>query len=123
MARLLLVEDDHRCREPLRMLIEMRSEHKVATATNGREALDWIAANGEPGVILLDLYMPVMDGFEFLQVYKGKTPVIVVSAWADVNEDLHLLRVVAALRKPVSSVDLLSTIDRVLKENQKCVTV
>lgn len=119
MAKLLLVEDDPNCRKPLKMLIENRSDHKVETAANGFEALQWIAANGEPDVILLDLYMPVMDGFEFLQTYKGKAPVVIVSAWADANDDLRLAGVVAALRKPVDSSELLSTVDRILKERKK----
>lgn len=118
MARLLLVEDDHNCRVAMRILFDTRTAHELALAIHGQDALDWISVNGDPDVILLDLYMPVMDGFEFLQTYKGRAPIIIVSAWADANEDLRLLRVVGTIRKPVSSTELLGTIERVLRERR-----
>jgi CheY-like chemotaxis protein len=40
---------------------------KAAEADNGRAALQWLAANPPPALILLDLMMPEMDGFEFLE--------------------------------------------------------
>lgn len=113
MARILLVEDESFCRDTLIKLIELRSSHKVTGAEHGKAALDWIAANGDPDVILLDLSMPVMDGFEFLSLYAGRAPVIVVSAWAD-DEDTRP-RAAAYVRKPISSIDLFEAINLVLK--------
>ena len=55
-------------------------------ADNGRAALDWLASNPVPGLILLDLMMPEMDGFEFLRELRRTSrrwrdvPVIVVTA-------------------------------------------
>ena len=42
----------------------------MAEAENGRSALDWLADNPDPALILLDLMMPEMDGFEFLDAFK-----------------------------------------------------
>ena len=60
----LIVEDDAPLRELLRRMLE-REGYTVVEAEHGRAALDRLR-EGAPGVILLDLMMPVMDGFEFL---------------------------------------------------------
>ncbi len=57
----------------------------VAEATNGRLALDWLAENPTPALILLDLMMPEMDGFEFLDTFNSRAdwrhvPVVVITA-------------------------------------------
>jgi CheY-like chemotaxis protein len=59
--------------------------------------LDWLASHPAPSLILLDLLMPEMDGFEFLrELRKGpafaQVPVIVVTAKELTAEDLHVLR-------------------------------
>jgi len=79
----LIVEDDAPLRELLRRMLE-REGYTALEAEHGRAALDRLR-QGVPGVILLDLMMPVMDGFEFLEELRredaGKgIPVIVLTA-------------------------------------------
>ena len=57
----------------------------VAEVTNGRLALSWLAENPAPALILLDLMMPEMDGFEFLDTFNSRAewrhvPVVVITA-------------------------------------------
>lgn len=54
----------------------------VTTASEGMEALDYLDAH-TPDVIMLDLRMPGMDGWQFLAHYDGEIPIVIVSAWAD----------------------------------------
>ncbi len=79
----LIVDDDPGLRERLRSTLE-RNGWTVAEAENGRAALD-IVAHRPPKVILLDLMMPVMDGFSFLQALRERPgceniPVVVLTA-------------------------------------------
>lgn len=56
-----------------RLLKKLNITHNVKVAMNGEEALDFLKSNAQnphPELILLDINMPVMDGFEFLQEYK-----------------------------------------------------
>jgi len=80
----LVVEDDAATRELIERTVE-RLGHRTARAANGREAVDWLEANAPPALILLDLLMPEMDGFAFLNLLRGREawrdiPVVVVSA-------------------------------------------
>ena len=79
----LVVDDDDDVRERLRTTLE-RQGWSVVEASNGREALDKVM-HGPPRAVLLDLNMPVMDGFAFLHALREKPgcaalPVIVFSA-------------------------------------------
>jgi len=87
--RVLLVEDDEATREMLRRLLE-REAWEVEEAENGRVALERIAV-AEPALILLDLMMPEMDGFEFLDALRGRgagssIPIVVLTA-KDLTEE------------------------------------
>ncbi|MFY8215447.1 MAG: response regulator, partial [Chthoniobacterales bacterium] len=82
-AQILVVEDDSSNRE---MLVRMLSKEgfSVIEADNGARALEHLAV-AKPSLILLDLMMPVMDGFEFLKIIRGNPelsaiPVIIVTA-------------------------------------------
>ena len=58
-------------------------------ASNGKEALEVLAAHPEIDMVLLDLSMPVMDGIEFLKRREGRAPVVIVLSAYD---DFHLVR-------------------------------
>jgi CheY-like chemotaxis protein len=80
----LIVDDNDDTRDLLKLWIEDHG-FQVATASNGAEALSWIARGGRPALILLDLLMPVMSGWEVLEKLKGDVtlssiPVAVMSA-------------------------------------------
>lgn len=82
------MEDDKDIRESIRDVLEMEG-YSVAAYSNGKEALEGVRGCGSPCLILLDLMMPVMDGWQFLKQRQklGDTivaiPVFIVSAVAD----------------------------------------
>jgi CheY-like chemotaxis protein len=80
----LVVEDDAATRDMMRHTIE-KLGLSVAEATNGRVALSWLGQHAPPAMVLLDLMMPEMDGFEFLDAIATRAewreiPVVVVTA-------------------------------------------
>lgn len=82
--RVLVVDDDVDIRETLADALEV-SGFDVLTSANGAEALERLRRDGLPCIILLDLMMPVMDGFAFWSHQQqdpelAKIPVIVISA-------------------------------------------
>ena len=91
----LVVEDDLPTREALcRSLASMG--YTADAAINGRSGLDWLAHHPAPSLILLDLMMPEMDGFEFLRELRQRpafadVPVIVVTAKELSAEDIRIL--------------------------------
>ena len=87
---ILVVEDDPNTRDLLRVILT-KDGWNVQTAENGRVALEK-ATNARPGLVLLDLMMPEMDGFAFLEEFRklpstGEVPVIVLTAKDLTGED------------------------------------
>jgi len=82
MKVILVVDDEERVRALLREYLS-REGFQVLTAGDGREALD-VARRNRPDLIILDVMMPVMDGYEFLRRYRdgarATTPVIMLTA-------------------------------------------
>jgi CheY-like chemotaxis protein len=113
---ILVVDDDPEVREGLCDALTDEGYH-VATAANGADAVQGVAKSLRPDLILMDLCMPVMDGYEFLeQRVKNQTlskiPVIVVSA----NAAQRIAQPgVEILRKPVDLDALLDLIRRQLR--------
>lgn len=80
----LIVDDDVDGVDALRYLLESQG-YRVQSAGNGREALAYLREGARPSVVILDLAMPVMNGWQFLAVREGdealaSIPVIVVTA-------------------------------------------
>lgn len=87
--RILYVEDAEVIRETIARLLEI-SGYKVAYARNGQEGVE-MAARWKPDVILMDLRMPIMDGYQAISQIKENRdtrhiPVFVVSAWSSKKE-------------------------------------
>ncbi|HVA13174.1 MAG TPA: PAS-domain containing protein [Stellaceae bacterium] len=118
----LVIDDDVEMRRMTRQMLE-RLGMSVGEAENGEEGLAWLAAHPAPSIILLDLMMPVMDGFEFLERAQERAgwnqiPVVVVTAMDLGADDLELLH--SATRKVIAKgattgVDLRSAIRDVLR--------
>ena len=85
MAKILLVEDNEMNRDMLSRRLTKRG-HEVAIAVDGQEGVD-MAASGKPEIILLDMSLPVMDGWEAARLLKGDAatsgiPIIALTAHA-----------------------------------------
>jgi CheY-like chemotaxis protein len=85
--RVLVVEDEDVIRETFGLALELEG-YKVFTAANGKEALDLLSKIPAPCLILLDLMMPVMNGWEFIEAVQkdaslSTIPVVVVTAYGD----------------------------------------
>lgn len=114
---ILVVDDDLYIREMLGELLRDEG-FTVATARHGGEALDYLrAAARPPCVILLDLMMPQMNGWEFRAAQRedaalARIPVVTMSAHADLLRPAATLDVAAHLAKPISLPDLFATLER-----------
>ncbi len=102
----LLVEDDWNVREALAAVLE-DSGHEVKVASDGAEGLQLLRAGLRPCVILLDLMMPVMDGFAFRREQRADPaltdiPVIVVSGSVRTMDEVCDMNVAAVLPKPIN---------------------
>jgi signal transduction histidine kinase len=116
--RVLLIEDDRVIRESLAGLLEEEG-YEVSSAENGQDALRRLRTETSPDVIVLDLRMPVMDGWEFRAIQKddpelGRIPVVAISA--DRSPQAVTISAQAYLRKPLDVDELLRTIERILHE-------
>src|SRR5215471_15511811 len=107
---ILIVEDDYDIREALTQILEEEG-YSVRSASNGREALDVAASGSAPSLILLDLMMPVMNGWQFRTEQLNdpriaSVPVLVISADPHLQSKSASLGAVGLLKKPIALDDL-----------------
>lgn len=110
----LIVEDDADLREMMAQLLQLEG-FQAETASNGREALQYLQQGDRPDVILLDLMMPIMDGWEFRRLQMRdpvlkSVPVVVLSA-LDATRAVDLDGA-AFLKKPLDFDRLLELVRR-----------
>ena len=122
MAKTILVVDDT---ESLRTLVKSyltQEGFRVLTAADGRQAL-FLARDEKPDLILLDLMMPEMGGYEFMRVYgrEAETPIIILTARVEENEKVLGLELGADdyVTKPFSMRELAARIRAVLRRAGK----
>jgi two-component system, chemotaxis family, chemotaxis protein CheY len=112
----LVIDDDDELAEVLRQALR-ESGYAVATVRHGAAALDLIGQI-QPDLILLDLRMPIMDGWSFITQYrrsgKWNGRIVLVSGHPDVREISQRLRADAYVGKPFELTQLLSTVQQQL---------
>ena len=116
--KLLLADDEEQLAMAVKIRLQSRG-YEVVTAANGQEALDLIAKE-KPDLVILDVLMPVMDGYFCLREInhrfgRGKIPVIILTARDRMRELFELEGIEDYVVKPFDHDDLLIRIDRVLK--------
>jgi DNA-binding response OmpR family regulator len=119
---ILCIEDEPEMIDLIRLILGRRG-FEVKGATGGVEGLNMIRQE-KPDLILLDLMMPDMDGWEVYQQMKADAsirdiPVIVVTAKAqsiDKVLGLHIAKVDDYIAKPFSPQDLLNSVEKVLQK-------
>ena len=109
---IVLVEDDEGIRETMAALLEDEG-FAVAQASNGAEGLAQLRAAADPCLVLLDLWMPVMNGWQMLEQLNGdavlrRVPVVVISAAGELPPPVGA---VAFLKKPIRLEVLLETVE------------
>lgn len=117
MARKILIIDDCETEQILLTGI-LENEYRVLKASNGKEGLDVLGQNcREISLVLLDIIMPEMDGFEFLKYTQTnplwcKTPIVVLTEMTDEESQIKALKLGANgyITKPFNQELLLETI-------------
>ena len=117
LASVLLVEDEPELRDVVSMILA-QAGYAVMTAGDGVEALACLRSTSLLDIIVLDLMLPAMDGFEF-RVHQlqdadlAAIPVIVLSAGGDLERKAQKLSAFATLRKPFDPDALLDQLAKV----------
>ncbi len=119
--RILVAEDHLDSRDALRALLEAFG-FAVMVAGNGKEAIE-AAAHGGPDLILMDMMMPVMDGFEATRQLRrlrqtAATPIIAVTAMEGAQELALAAGADEYVRKPIDVRVLLAKVSEVLRRRQ-----
>lgn len=117
---ILVIEDDQDIRETVKTILELEG-YQVLTAVHGKDGIELLTSRPQlPNLILLDLMMPVMSGWEFLETIQrdhkdtfGKIPVVVVSAAGD-SAKTKAFSVAEFMKKPVDIDALLASVARYL---------
>lgn len=116
-ACILIVEDEYSIRDILMEVLEDEG-YPVTGAANGQEALTYLrCSNRLPMLILLDLNMPIMSGWEFRQALRAdptlrQIPVVVVSASTTIAQQRRTLQADSYLAKPLDLDMLIDTVER-----------
>jgi len=113
MKTVLIIEDDTPIREALSQALELEG-YSVYSASNGKEGLEILRLLPAPCLILLDLMMPIMNGWEFADAVQQDNilmtiPIVVVTAYAETAKSVKSKEVI---KKPVNLDRLMDCVKR-----------
>ncbi len=113
---ILIVEDDDVLRDTLSLMLQEEG-YRVAGAANGQEAIDRLRGGEPVDLILLDLMMPVKDGWQFRAEQREDPalaciPVVIISADCNAEQNANDLGAADCLQKPVEFDSLLDKLGR-----------
>jgi CheY-like chemotaxis protein len=113
---ILVVDDNSDMREIVCLALE-QGGYPAAGASNGEEAMAWLHCQAVPGAILLDLTMPIMNGYQFLKAKAAdpllrNVPVVVMTAVQGCGLLMLGYQVFDCLPKPFSTIALIDAIER-----------
>ncbi len=110
---ILIIEDDNEISFTLKLFLEGEG-YKVLIGDNGLEALEIMKKSNTPDLILLDMKMPVMNGWEFaiefINKYDHICPIIVMTAAADAQKRAQDINAIGWVAKPFDLDDLLAKV-------------
>jgi CheY-like chemotaxis protein len=114
--RVLVVDDDVKILRFIRSSLTLAG-YDVATVTSGEEALKLVESD-KPDIMLLDIYMPIMDGFEVLERIHStlELPIVAFSAHASAADRALCLGACRFLAKPFRPDELIKVINSVLNQ-------
>lgn len=116
VCQILIVDDEESIRKTLADILA-DAGYTVATAANGAEALNYLRHAQHPRLILLDLMMPIMDGWHFRTRQCNDPalqtiPVVVLSAYLELGQRATTIAADAYLPKPIDLDELLTLVER-----------
>lgn len=115
-ARILVVDDDPDMQDVMALTLELGG-YEVSRASNGQQALERVAEE-MPDLILLDMRMPVMDGWTFAaelrRRYASGAPIVVCTAAEDAQRRAREVDAVGCLSKPFELDELLRLVESLL---------
>ena len=133
MAKWIIVVDDNSSNLQMAGRILSRNKMRVTALRSGRALIDYISKNGFPDIILLDIIMPEMDGFETLcklrelesSLNAEETPVIFLTADEDVDTETHGFEAGVSdyIRKPFDPEVLLHRIGNIVAKQEKLMSL
>jgi two-component system, chemotaxis family, chemotaxis protein CheY len=112
-APILVIDDDAAILDTVSEILAFEG-YPILTATNGAEGLRCVE-QAQPALILLDMRMPIMDGWEFARILKDRgitLPIVVMTAAQDARQWAQEIGATAFLAKPFELLDLVNIVER-----------
>jgi len=116
--QILIIDDEQPARDLVAKYLEGREDYEVAQASNGFEGLKLINSTTYD-VVLLDIQMPKLNGFEMLELIEDPPPIIFCTAYDEYAIKAFEQNVVDYLLKPFSKQRLLNAIDKVATQPER----